>query len=126
MKKSNVGILFKVKKEVVPVEVLKAILPKNVKFSYHAFQRMQQRKIYFNKQQFKDFLTIENLLEIQVEETSKIKFLVRASVSEKQDVTFVINDKGNIVSCWYNKKDDHKNKKPSNLYKTYKELEAYL
>ena len=126
MKKSNVGILFKVKKEVVPVEVLEKILPQNIKFSYHAKQRMYQRKIYFNKNDFKKFTTINNLVEIQVEETTKIKFLVRAEISEKQDITFVVNDKGNIVSCWYNKKADHKKPKNPNLYKKYNDLKAYL
>ena len=89
---------------------------------------MKERNFKYNIKECYNFVTIENVLEVQVEKNNAVKFLVRANVNSIFDIVLVVTKDGAIVTNWLNSTTDHHaTLKDLHLYTSdYETMKKYL
>ena len=131
MGKRNKNVKFKVKLDNMPNHykaMVENVLPKKLHFTKHAIDQMSERKFKYNLKECYKFVTIENVLEVQVEKNNNVKFLVRANINSIFDIVLVVTKNGSIVTNWLNSTTDHHaTLKDLHLYTTnYEMVKTYL
>lgn len=106
----NKGIKVKYQMKQFPTTVKNIVsenLPKHLTFSQHALDQQNGRKFHYTINECEKYVTIENLLEVQVTTKNTIKYLFRVNVNPIFDLVFVVSENGKIITNWLNSVNDH-------------------
>lgn len=111
--------MFKIHKEDVDdVQYLLAKLPqKAFSISKHAKKRMREKNFRVTCQELTSLLTYRNLLDIQFGFDGRVTFVYRGNLGRKYDTSFVIDQKGKVISVWANNVNDHHKTLDERIYK---------
>lgn len=122
MCKRNANVNFKIRlNQLKPGEqaYIRGLIPQRVHLSKHAQEQAQKRGIKLLSSRILDNLKLENIIDVQVDNSGAIKMLARFRYAGEYDLVIVITLGGVVVTCWLNHRHDtHKTLKDKHLYTT--------
>lgn len=93
-------------------------LPKRVtSISRHAKKRQKEKGFKTSVAELNTLMIYRNLLDVQVGFDNKVTFVFRGHANPLFDLTFVVNQKGHVVTFWVNDRSDNHKTLDESIYR---------